>query len=230
MAQQALEPRGVYTSTTGGSTTGVVGEQQFAGFHFADLNTSAIADLWNCFKDAYSLAAVADAQGYKLYVKNVFSTIAITTFSGGNGEMIDLYLCVARDDSDEVAGPASQLSTYWGQMLAVGTTSVNNPALDVFQVANFCRNWKVLKTYKFVIDNGKTIRAEHSFPVRRYVTGNDLNEKTIMKGLTHMWLYRVRGPPNGTSVGAVSSRYFGTTRINYQISSGLTRDIKGQTK
>lgn len=234
-AVQAVQPRCVYSSVGKGQTTGADDAQQWSGAWFADLNTSATADIWNCFKDAYGLAAVADADKYKLFINRVYSQFQINTFSGGNGSQIDLYLVVCRQDVDDFGTPLGQVTEYFQDMTSIGVTSVSDPNVDLFMIPNFTRMFKILKTYKFLIDTGKTIRVEHSFAVNRYIKGKDLEDVQMLKGLTHGWIYRIRGPPAGgtagnAGLGAISSNYAIQTRINYQTVTSTSTDTVGQTK
>lgn len=233
-ALQISAPRAIYCNTAKGSTTGAADLQQWQGSFFGDLDANQ-GDIWNCFKDAYSLAAVADAESRKIFLRRITSSFQIGCSAGGGGAQIDLYLIVARKDINDKSGIFSQLGEYFNDLAAVGTVTVDNPTVDLFMVPNFCRYYKVLKTYKFVAPNGKTIRVEHSFKVNRYIQGKVLQDYGAMSGLTHAWLYRIRGNPSSATagaagLGAVDSQWAMQTKIDYQTVSGLTIDTVGQTK
>lgn len=230
-AVQSTAPRAVYTSLSKGSTTGAVDLQQYSGAFFADLNTTAVGDIWNVFKDAYTLASVAAAESRKVYINKVTSQFQITPSANAQ---IDVYLCVARRDINDAGTPSDQFGEYFSDMVAVGTVGTDDPATTPFMVPNWCRYYKILKTYKFDCTANEAVRMEHSFKVNRYIQGKVLQDQTIMKGLTHCWLYRVRGIPGSTAgtagLLAASSNWSIQTRINYQTVVGLTQDVVGQTK
>lgn len=224
-AIQADNPRHLYQAvykSSGSATDSVAG---FDGVYFLDLNTTNQGDVWNVFKDAYGSTS-SDMDNYKLYMKSAQCDFMLKNLHATNPCEVDVYECIARRDDTQTGTPGQLFSTYFADMDATGTVSAVHPGLSPFQVPNFIRSWKVIKTTKYMIDPGKSISMQSRASLNRVVSGLKLSQSfTIEKYTTRMIFFRVRGvPENATAtgtnpasgLGAWSVAWSAITDVSYQ--------------
>lgn len=235
-ALQADNPRHLYQAVykSGGSSTDSIAG--FDGVYFLDNNTTAQGDLFNVFKDAYATTA-ADLDNYKVYLDKAKIDFMIKNTHATNQVEVDLYELVARRDDTQTGTPASLWQTYFADMDAVGTVTYDHPGLTPYDVPNFIRSWRVVKTTKFLIDPGKSISTSMSAALNKVMSGMKLSQSnTILRGVTRAYLFRVRGAPeNATAtgtrpasgLGAWSVAWSALTNIHYQSmpTSDQTEDV-----
>jgi len=224
-ALQADNPRHLYQAVYKNAASATDSIAGFGGTFFLDLNTTAQGDIFNVFKDAYATTST-DIDNYKLYVKSAQVDFMLKNTHATNPLEVDLYECVARRDDSQAGDVNTIWNTYFSDMDAIGTVSSSHPAMTPYHVPNFIRSWKVIKSTKFMVDPGKSISTQQRASLNRVMSGLKISQGvSVQKGLTRMFLFRVRGvPENATATGSLPPSGLGAwsiawsqlTSISYQ--------------
>lgn len=224
-ALQADNPRHLYQAVLKSSASTTDSVAGFSGVYFLDLNTTAQGDIFNIFKDAYSVTA-ADSDNYKVYIKSAQIDFIMKNQHATNACEIDVFECIATRDDSQVGDVNTIWNAYFNDMDAVGTVTSSHPSLTPYQVPNFMRSWKVVKSTKFMVDPGKAISMQMRASLNQVISGVRLaGGMTVLKGVTRMFFFRVRGIPEnatptapfpGTGLGAWNVAWSAITNISYQ--------------
>lgn len=236
-ALQLDQPRQIYSFLGNAQHSTVAPSQELSigGTYFGDNNGTGSADLWNMFKDAYTLAAVADAEGYKLQLGSGGMKIQMRN-TGSSEVYISLYFCRARKAQPSSSAPKTAWDAYFADMANVGAVTSTDPAMTPYMNANWCRYWKIMKTQVFKIKAGETADTEFGRRYNRIISGRNLQDAGIAPGqMMVMWF--IRSPPASTTpVSGSAGLDVHSVFISWQksftyreVSSGQPRDEIGQT-
>lgn len=197
-ALAADSPRQIYTALLKGSQSSATGVQNVQGIYLGDLNTTAQGDIWNIFKDAYTLAAVADAEKYKI---NLMSMQQETQFKN-NGEdalQLSIYTLACRNDLDDVDTLLDRWLAWFGDMTAVGVVDATDVGLTPFHIPNFLRYFKIMGKTDHVIKPNEVVTVVQRKRVNRVIDGRILQDiGGARRKLTRAFFYTVKGSPENT--------------------------------
>lgn len=225
-ALQADNPKHVYQTVykaSGSASDSVAG---FDGAYFLDLNTTNQGDLYNVFKDAHGLATSGDYDNYRVYLKSAYTDFMVSNTNSTHTAEVDIYECIARRDSTDTSTPGDMWTNYFNDLDAVGTVTKAHPSMTPYLVPNFVRSWKIIRSTKYLIEPGKTVSMNMASRLNKVMTGLKLaNSVTVVKNLTRMFFFRVRGaakdvtatgtnPSSGLTAWNVA--WSCLTTINYQ--------------
>lgn len=236
-ALQLDQPRQIYSFLGNAQHSTVAPSQELSigGTYFGDNNCTGSADLWNMFKDAYTLAAVADAEKYKLQLGS--GGMKIQMRNTGSAEVyITLYFCRARKAQPSGSTPKVAWDAYFADMSNVGAVTSTDPAMTPYMNANWCRYWKIQRTQVFKIKAGETADTEFGKRYNRIVSGRQLQDQGVSPGqMMVMWF--IRSPPASTtpvsgSAGLDVHSVFMSWQKSFsyrEVNGGQSTDEIGQT-
>lgn len=243
-ALQADQPRQIYTSQykTVKDTTSVGTDDSLSvgGILLAAEGVQYQSDMWNIFKDAYTLSAREDAESYKIHLKSAGLDLTFRNLSSTDQVSISLYFCRARQDQPREATvadsiPEAKWLEYFADMTSVGTVSATKPEMTPYMNANWTRYWKIYKNQELVIKPLEFVDLQLGRKYNRIVNGKRIQDVDVTKG-TMMVFYMIRGAPQ-TSVTSASG--FGQHKVsvialktyNYaEVVGPQTKDEIGQTE
>lgn len=235
-ALQSDMPQRTYQALLKGADTVTDGTQGYKGVYLMDLNTTAQGDLWNVFKDAYTLAAVADAENKSIFLKSM--SLDLQFYNAGSYQVyITCYTVVARRDNDINQSIGDQFATFFGDESAIGTVIPSHPSMTLYDVPNFLRYWKILRSYKLLIKAGESAQVSIRKSMNRKINGRILQDNdACAKGLTHGFFFQMRGVPINAAtpdsgLSGYTVQYSAQTTIHYRQTPGdSSSDTIGQSK
>lgn len=240
LALAAEAPRQIYMAQGKGNTSwaGAAGTQpvqDVRGVYLGDLNTSAQGDLWNIFKDSYSLAAVADAEKYKISLRNMTLDLQIKN-TGTEQCYVTVYRIMARQNVDSTADLNSLWQTYFSDMGSVGAVTYDHPGMTPYHVPNFVRYFKIMAKSEFIIKPDESVSLQLRRFVNRTINGRILQDiDGALQGFTCGLLFTVRGVPENTADNSGLTGYnlswsYQTSYFYQEVPNSQTGDEIGQTK
>lgn len=228
-------PLQVYSALLKGADTAAAGTAQTAGIYLADMNTTAQGDIWNVFKDAFSLASATDAENDKLYIRSAHMDFQVKN-TGTEQMFLDTYYVVARRDLDDTATLNTMLGQWLADMSQIGAVSLTDPALSLFSIPNFTRWFKVMKKTTQLLKPDECVSGSIGIKKPRQILGRQITEVSgALRGFTRAVLFTFRGVPENTASASGltgwSASWSAQTTIHYSVVPHLgVGDAIGQTK
>lgn len=234
-AIQQDNPRCIYQAFLKGSSVGSAGVTSRFGMYLADLNTTAQGDVANIFIDAYTLASISDAVDKKIFLRAGILDLQVRNSDSAIHMWMDVYEVQARNNWGDSNTLNAQFDGAFAEMSDIGATDVGYPNVTPFQVPNFIRKYKILRSKTYYIEPNKCVNIQHRRKYNQIIEGRDLGDARIKKGVTTGLLCIVRGQPiNGaTTTGLSGVSYAWSAQFTYhyqEVTGDQITDTIGQTK
>lgn len=236
IALQNDMPARIYQELLKGSDTDTTGIQGYRGVYLLDLNTTDQGHIWNVFKDAYTLASVADAENKAVFLRSACLDLQLRNADSTNDVFITMYTVVARVDNDINQGLSDQYQTFFSDMAAVGSVAPGTAAMSPYDCPGFVRHWKIIRAVRVKIRPLETASFQLRKRLNRKINGRLLQDQDCaVRGLTQGFFFQMRGAPtnsvNPSGLSTYNVTYSAQTTIHYRLAlSANTSDTIGQSK
>lgn len=158
-------------------------------------------DLFEIFGDAGFNLADDTKRGARINIKSVCLDVEIKN-NGDTDIIMDVYELLNRKDIDTTATYASQFSDLFDNQTTITAASVTDPAVSVFENANFCQHYKVLSKREVLIPQGDIITMQMRSSKDRRIQGEAvMRYLNALPKVSRCYFFMWHGPPepNGTS-------------------------------
>lgn len=219
----AEQPPQIYQQVYKNSVGSSGGDLSSRGVYLCDVNVSSWGDIWNVFKDAYSLSATTDAENRSIYLKSAMLKLQLRNASSdatGSECFVSVYHLVARQDIDTNEEIGNLYATYFSDMSDVGSTAASHPSMSPYSCPNFLKDWKILKVTRIKLKKDESAEFTLRKSFNRRINGRIIQDIDCAKrGITHALMFQVHG--TATNSEHVSGSGLGGFTINYSSQSTI---------
>lgn len=215
-----MQPLQSYCDDNGGAVmTAAADAQTTSGIMLGGTQVTNNSELYEIFSDQFTLASVAAAKPYSLFIKSMSLDVQLTNTGSGRA-VLDVYTLICRK-SYEVASPiATQYTANYNEQTNISLASVTHPATTPWQNPLFLKYWRIIKKQEIILGSGNYTTLQMRIPYNKHLQGRLLTScPQAIPGISRAFLFQVRGSPEnnaGTArLQAVEVTWKSQITINY---------------
>lgn len=171
------------------------------GWIMGGTQPSANDELLRCFYALYNKSAITDIYNYKILMKSICMDVMFTN-TGAATIIVDVYRLACKNSYQSASSLATQFAANVGDIAAspgagANTIAASDLGITLFDVPNFCKNWRIINKKELVISAGQTSTFQMRNSRKKLISGRDLQSyPQAIPGYSQAYFFTWHGIPS----------------------------------